>query len=282
MLERTAKNLRTKLGAGRFSFRNQLLLWMQLDGLSDIGPIATFETWKRIGRHIKKGEKALFILQPRPIRPRDKATGKTFRSDDDASGEVIMTFRPLAVFILRSTDGVPLEEAPKLTGDITAPEPFERAVETLRDVVLALDAKPVASVDIRPREVGDHPTAFGWHMRTTKAIVVVDTGNRAQMLRTLVHETAHAILHGPGDHHDSPTKEIEAESVSYIVSLAIGLDVASYSFGYIASWAQGEDAAERVRESGERIQVAARSILDALLGPVEDLETEATASPLCA
>jgi len=177
MLERTAKSLRTKLGAGRFSFRNQLLLWMQL-GTDDIGPVATFETWKRVGRHVKKGEKALFILQPRPIRPRDKATGKTVRADDDASGDVILTFRPLALFTLQATEGSPLEEPPKLTGDITAAEPFERAIETLREVILALDGEPVSSVDIRPREVGDQPKAFGWYMRTTKAIVVIDTGSR--------------------------------------------------------------------------------------------------------
>jgi hypothetical protein len=281
MLEQVAKNLRTKLGAGRFSFRNQLLLAMQV-GSGEIGPIATFETWKRVGRHVKKGEKAVFVLQPRPIRPRDKATGKTVNPDDDPSGEVMMAFRPLALFRLLATEGPPLEELPRLTGDITAPEPFDRAVETLRDVVLRLDGTPVASVDIRPREADDHPTAFGWYVRSTKAIAVVDTGNRAQMLRTLAHETAHAILHGAGDHHDLPTKEVEAESVSYIVSHAIGLDVAAYSFPYVASWAPREDAAQRVRESGERIHLAARVILDALLGPIEDVDTETTAQPLCA
>ena len=87
------------------------------------------------------------------------------------------------------------------------------------------------------------------------------------MLKTLVHETAHAILHGAGDHHDLPTKEIEAESVAFIVSHALGLDTgAAYSFPYIASWASGDDATKRVRASGERITKAARSILDALLG----------------
>ena len=39
----------------------------------------------------------------------------------------------------------------------------------------------------------------------------------------------------------------------------------------------GDDAARRVRESGERIHLAAGRILDALLGPIDDLEAEAAA-----
>ena len=283
MLERTARNLRTRLGAGRFSFNNQLIIWgsnsAHPTSLDRSPPSKLGSAW---GRHVKKGEKAVFILQPRPIRPREKATGKTVRSDGDDASDVVMTFRPLALFPLHATDGCPLEEPPRLTGDITAPEPFDSAVETLRDVILGLDETPVTCIDIRPREPGDHPTAFGWYTRSTKAIVVVDTGNRAQMLRTLLHETAHAILHGPGDHHDTPTKEIEAESVSYIVSHAIGLETCDYALPYVASWAQGDDAAKRVRECGERIYIAARAILNALLGPIDNVETEPTAEAPCA
>jgi hypothetical protein len=102
------------------------------------------------------------------------------------------------------------------------------------------------------------------------------------MLKTLVHETAHAILHGSGDHHDTPTKEVEAESVAFIVSHVLGLDTSAYSFPYVAHWADGTDATDLVRQSGERIHSAARRILDALLGPVEDLETNERAQALCA
>jgi hypothetical protein len=96
-------------------------------------------------------------------------------------------------------------------------------------------------------------------------VVVVDTGNRAQMFRRLVHETAHGILHGAGDHHDIPTKEIEAESVAFIMSHTLGLDTGEvYSFPYIAHWAARDDATMRVRGSGERITKAAKMIVDAL------------------
>jgi hypothetical protein len=67
------------------------------------------------------------------------------------------------------------------------------------------------------------------------------------------------------------------------VSHTLGLDAGSaYSFPYIASWAAGDDATKRVRASGERITRAARSILDALLGPVEEPELEVAPEALSA
>jgi hypothetical protein len=55
-----------------------------------------------------------------------------------------------------------------------------------------------------------------------------------------------------------------------------------YSFPYVAHWAGKGDATKGVRASGERITKAARSILDALLGPVERAESDTAAPPLSA
>jgi hypothetical protein len=61
--------------------------------------VGTFETWKRVGRSVKKGEKALTILQPRPIRARSRHKPESDRTDEAADGTgVIMTFRSLPVF----------------------------------------------------------------------------------------------------------------------------------------------------------------------------------------
>ena len=37
-------------------------------------------------------------------------------------------------------------------------------------------------------------------------------------------------------------KECEAESVAFILCRHLGLDVGGYTFGYLASWAEGKDA----------------------------------------
>ena len=54
--------------------------------------------------------------------------------------------------------------------------------------------------------------------------------------------------------------------MAYVVCNACGLDSAQYSFAYLASWAGGEPdvVAAMVKESGNRIATAARTIIDAL------------------
>src|SRR4051812_12358959 len=52
---------------GRLSFRNALLCLMERP---DARHVATFGTWRKLGRSVSKGEKALTILQPR-FAPKD-------------------------------------------------------------------------------------------------------------------------------------------------------------------------------------------------------------------
>ena len=84
----------------------------------------------------------------------------------------------------------------------------------------------------------------------------------AQQLKTLVHELGHILLHPPEQQNDRYKKEIEAESVAFVVCNAIGLDTSSYSHGYVLSWAQSPDiASEVLKDSAERISKAAQVVL---------------------
>jgi hypothetical protein len=76
-------------------------------------------------------------------------------------------------------------------------------------------------------------------------------------------EIAHALLHN--NQPERQLAELEAESTAYVVCQCLGLDTASYSFGYVASWAGGgKEAVAGIRASCTRIQGAATVILDAL------------------
>jgi hypothetical protein len=55
-------------------------------------------------------------------------------------------------------------------------------------------------------------------------------------------------------------KEIEAESVAFVVSNNIGLDSSEYSFGYLASWSKEKDIKE-LKPLLERIHKTATNIL---------------------
>jgi len=57
----------------------------------------------------------------------------------------------------------------------------------------------------------------------------------------------------------------------------LGIDSSQYTFGYVAGWAGGGDAASKaISESAQRINGAARAILDAL-EPMAELPTEEVA-----
>lgn len=61
-------------------------------------------------------------------------------------------------------------------------------------------------------------------------------------------------------------KEVEAESVAYLVTAAHGLDTGGYTFAYVTGWAAGVDGAvpeQVVRDTGQRVLTAARTVLAA-------------------
>jgi hypothetical protein len=256
----------------RFSFRNQILVEMQCPGATSV---ATYAAWQRAGRQVRRGERSLTILAPVIIN-RSKMSG-----EPDDEGTVLVGFRPLPSFAGSQTDplpgkaGRPLPEPTPITKNIEADEAFERSVEILRDVALGLGAGVVSGVDLRPRRQGDSVAARGWFDRADRKIVVI-TGEttRAQVFKTLVHEIAHAILHGTGEHHGRAEMEVEAESVAFVVSNVVGLDAGEFSFPYLCCWAGGENAQTMVLQSGQRIVKATNVVLDALLGAINSGRTD--------
>lgn len=74
-----------------------------------------------------------------------------------------------------------------------------------------------------------------------------------QTLKTLIHETSHAKLHalpvkdgkiiGKAE-KDKHTREVEAESIAYVVCQHFGIDTADYSFPYVTSWSSGKELDE--------------------------------------
>jgi hypothetical protein len=57
-------------------------------------------------------------------------------------------------------------------------------------------------------------------------------------------------------------KELEAESVAYVICRALGMETGEYSFGYVLGWSGGgEQAVARIKASTTRIQRAAAAVL---------------------
>lgn len=84
-----------------------------------------------------------------------------------------------------------------------------------------------------------------------------------QTIKTLVHELTHSILHRKGLETDTDrrTREVQAESVAYVVCDYLGIDTSDYSFEYIASWSSGKDIKE-LKASLDIIMETAKKIID--------------------
>ena len=93
----------------RYSIGNQLVALVQCHQRDiEPGPLATFPKWKELGRHVKKGQKALVLCMPITHKrtETDKATG-----EETARVWQRFVYKPLW-FVLSQTDGAQIEPDP--------------------------------------------------------------------------------------------------------------------------------------------------------------------------
>jgi len=91
--------------------------------------------------------------------------------------------------------------------------------------------------------------------------------DEAARTKSLIHELGHVVLHDPATfagkgHPARGLKEVEAESVAFVVADAHGMATDDYTFPYVTGWA-GQDGAKAVRATASRVASAAQSIIDA-------------------
>jgi len=231
--------------------------------------VAGFNTWRALGRAVNKGQHGYAILAPcrydrRVAVDPEGHTRSLAKTDTPAEGErvearkVLAGFRVEYVFDVSQTTGVELAEPPRpalLQGE--APPGLGVAVLALiEDSGFQVDTVPGAGA------IGGANGQTNWASRT---VVVRADMDDAAMVKTLVHEAAHVLLHEgpPGQYLSRATKEVEAESVAYVVASTHGMATAGvYSFPYVAAWA-GEDGAKAVVATQGRVAKAARQIIEA-------------------
>jgi hypothetical protein len=150
------------------------------------------------------------------------------------------------------TDGVDLPEIDGVSGD-----PGE-AIERLAAFVKSMGIRLVYNPTIAP--------ALG--MSYGGRIAILPGQSKAEEFSTLVHETAHELLH-KAERRTATTKtvrETEAEAVAFVVGKAVGLVTGSASADYIQLY---HGNASLLAESLEVIQQTASVILAALEPPIE-------------
>ena len=237
----------------RYSFNNTLLIQVQCPHATQV---AGFKAWQAKGRQVRKGEKAIRIFgKPfRLVSETDEATGEKTRKAVPCPPPVV------SVFDISQTDpieGVEQPECPAaaLQGDDHAAL-YERTAAWMTAQGWTVTREQI------PGETNGFCTVDG-----TRRIVVDADLSDAHAAKTLIHETAHAILHTDDDGKlttapDTATRELEAESVAYVVAGLHSLGTSDYSIGYVASWSGGE--ADKVKATAVRVQEAVHLIIEAL------------------
>lgn len=232
----------------RYSFNNTLLIAMQCPGATRL---AGFQSWKKFGRHVKKGEKGIKVIAPTPFK-------KTVEEDGEEKEVVVPRYKAVSTYDVSQTEGKPLPEiASTLTG----------SVDSYDDLMAAL--AQVSPVPIGFEDISG--SAYGYYSPMEKRIAVREGLSEQQTLKTLVHEISHAKLHDvglskPKDERpqiDRQTMECQAEAIAFVCCERFGLDTSDYSFGYIAGWSSGRELKE-LRSSLEIIRDAAAEIIDSV------------------
>jgi len=72
---------------------------------------------------------------------------------------------------------------------------------------------------------------------------------------------------------DKPTKEVEAESIAFVVSEHFGLDTSDYSFGYVGTWSTSRELPEP-KASLQTIRDASRDIINEMESHLQELQQE--------
>ncbi|MEG9433564.1 ArdC family protein [Terriglobus sp. ADX1] len=243
-----------------YSFGNVLEIARQMPTATRV---AGFWTWKNMGRSVNAGAKGIRILAPM-IGVRRKKNKEAEKDITKQNERVLLGFRNAYVFDVSQTNGVDLPSMHEVNGD-----PGEN-IERLAAFLNVQGIQLVYRDDLQ----GALGKSYGGR------IAILSGQSKAEEFSTLVHETAHEMMH-KAERRTATTKtvrELEAEAVAFVVGKAIGLINGTASADYIQLY-QGN--ASLLAESLEVIQQTANVILSALEPPVqaEDSEPATAAQP---
>jgi hypothetical protein len=270
----------------KYSWNNQMLIWLQKP---DATRVAGYNTWRDLGRYVKKGERGIQILAPLGptaaiswVRATDNAvysiqrTGKDWDIYDDNDKLVaggfpsyaaaarrlkdmgfvehrqtltVNNFKIVHVFDLSQTEGKPLPE-------VEIPELTTATNPELWDGLLALCKADGITVSFDP-DISKTTTADGY-LRRPNFIWIKPQNTPAKQLNALLHEYSH---YNTAEVWHIPKQDAEtiAECSACVVGSFYGFDTGVISFPYVAVWAKEE---KRLFDNMKTIQEVAEKIID--------------------
>lgn len=258
--ENYARYLKTMSKFHNYSLNNIMLIAMQKPNAT---MIAGYNAWKNLhGRQVMKGEKGLKILAPSPYKvkrtvekldPQTKkpVIGKDGKIVTEEKEVTIPAYKVVSVFDVSQTEGreLPTLGVNELTGEVENYDMLFKALNKCCPV-------PIVFEKI-------NSGAKGYFSRAENMIAINQGMSQLQTVKTALHEMAHQKLHSNMEAARQQTRssrEVEAESVAYVVCQHYGIDTSDYSFTYVAGWSEGKETPE-LRESLDTIRKAAAELI---------------------
>ena len=225
--------------------------------------VAGIRAWNELGRFVKRGEKGIQILAPMIgyRRRRDTEEQEPNTNSDGKPAPMLIGFRAVYVFDIGQTEGQELPEFDRtITGEIGGQRDRLIAFLSAQNIKLEFNEKIAPALGV----------SYGGK------IAILPGQSKAEEFTTLVHETAHELLHRAERRTFSTQtiRETEAEAVAFIVGQAVGLEMGTASSDYIQMYAGN---AALLAESLEVIQRTSAVILAAIQVDEPTQENEAVA-----
>jgi len=261
-----------------YSYSNSIMIAMQKP---DATLLAGYSGWqKKFERHVKPGEHGIKIFAPAPVKvqiERERKDPETDLPELDENGDPVMEtveiktpkFKVVTVFDVSQTDGKPLPDLgiDELTGNV---ENYEQFFE-------ALNRTSTVPISFEPMDSETN----GYYSPAEKRIAIREGMSEVQTIKTTIHELAHSRLHDfdrskPVDTEnkkDRNTKEVEAESIAYVVCQHFDIDTSDYSFGYVATWSANRELPE-LKASLQTIRDAAASLINEIEQNFSEIQKE--------
>jgi hypothetical protein len=224
--------------SSRWSFGNQLL--MLLAGTSDA---RGFRQWIEVGRSVSRGSKAVYILGPVRKRVRKRVSEKHEEQGEEFA-YILVGFMPVPVFRYEDTAGndLPVYEPKNPPPLLEVAERFGMRVQYER---LA-------------------PGVYGAADHTNKTIVLA-----TEDWDVFFHELGHSI-HRTFEPKSGHGQEPEAETIAQLVAATLarlyGSPADSFSWSYIASYAQSNNP-QQVGRLCMRVLDRTKKVLDLIYTP---------------
>lgn len=230
-----------------YSAQNCLLILEQNPQASFV---AGFDSWKRnFNRYVKRDSHAIMIKSPCRYKVKDEATGE----EQERLG-----FKASYVFDISCTAQIQGKPVVQIGVDN-----LQGSVQNFSDMILCLTS--CADIPVLYQKLKGKTNGMYTEQDNERKIIIDSSLSEIQTVKTLIHELAHSHLHSSVcDGKKKKTreqKELEAESVAFIVCSYFGIDTSDYSFPYILSWS-AEKFREILKDSMSDIQKVSSYIIE--------------------